>query len=766
MTQARTRTTDSATQWRTFGDDIPKEELDDDKLDVAPLARKVAGFIRNLDHPHNGYVLGLHGPWGSGKSTFLNFVIKCLGTTTDGSTSDEDKIRIVEFKPWIVAGHQDLLAAFIKVLSESAFPQTKAKKFFRFMARSADGKTGEVIDAIAKVAVALDSTLAGGMLTNATKLAKASAAKLLEKYLEEPSLQAAHKTLKEKLKDSGIRIFVTIDDIDRLTQKEMVTIMQMVKTVGQLPNVVYLLAYDRAKLHAALDTLDVGDGAGYAEKILQHEIELPVPSRTVLVRIVEDDLKRIIGKRAGDWRYRTLMSRGVTRWVRKPRDVHRLSNAIRFSWTILQDELDPDDLLAMEGLRLFQPDVFEWIRGNHDFIFREGSFRLATDSARKQHVDMFISTLPRGTSADTTSILSILFGSDFSHARSHEDPAFRLHDASRRRISTKHNFDAYFALQPSRPFVAETAIDDLLRPDQDVDTVAGLLSDLIFSDNPHRSAIMIDLFEQLTLRLAKKEIQSVIAAPLLEAIFAIGERFLRKFSAPDAVSVSPRTRLLELVAQLLETLRKDQPYAKYVVHSIFEKRISAIFAADVYAECCLPPEGSISETGTNDMIPDDIAEYVQRRLKELLEHARDEKRLERAPYFRNILTAWRAIERNDSRSNAPNTWLIGAIRECLKAMVTIAREFVVVGDHDGKIVHTFASHSYPKVYENLLTDISDAATHHMEKDTCPQRVRDLLSTLVDGLEALPNVQAMRAIDRRFANLRPDSDNVPEVPEAR
>jgi hypothetical protein len=59
----------------------------------------------------------------------------------------------------------------------------------------------------------------------------------------------------------------------------------------------------------------------------------------------------------------------------KPRDVLRLANAVKFSWPTLEGEIDPVDLLAMEGLRLFDTQAFNWIRDNRDFLFRDGHYQ-------------------------------------------------------------------------------------------------------------------------------------------------------------------------------------------------------------------------------------------------------------------------------------------------------------------------------------------------------------------------------------------------------
>jgi hypothetical protein len=48
-----------------------------------------------------------------------------------------------------------------------------------------------------------------------------------------------------------------------------------------------------------------------------------------------------------------LVRDGIRRWIRSPRDVVRLANAVKFSWPAVESEIDPQDLVAMEGLRLF-----------------------------------------------------------------------------------------------------------------------------------------------------------------------------------------------------------------------------------------------------------------------------------------------------------------------------------------------------------------------------------------------------------------------------
>ncbi|MBN9990973.1 hypothetical protein JND45_16695, partial [Listeria monocytogenes] len=74
-------------------------------------------------------------------------------------------------------------------------------------------------------------------------------------------LQKTYGELVGRLKKADRRFIVFIDDIDRLTNEEIRSLMQMVKTVGRLPNVTYVLSYDRQIVWSALGSLAPTDGA-------------------------------------------------------------------------------------------------------------------------------------------------------------------------------------------------------------------------------------------------------------------------------------------------------------------------------------------------------------------------------------------------------------------------------------------------------------------------------------------------------------------------
>lgn len=68
---------------------------------------------------------------------------------------------------------------------------------------------------------------------------------------EGPTLDDRKGELVEALQEFDGRIVVFLDDLDRLTDDEIREIVRLVKLVGDLPNVAYLLSFDRARVEQA-----------------------------------------------------------------------------------------------------------------------------------------------------------------------------------------------------------------------------------------------------------------------------------------------------------------------------------------------------------------------------------------------------------------------------------------------------------------------------------------------------------------------------------
>jgi hypothetical protein len=84
--------------------DVPTHTDDaavDDLLRRKPLARFIAEDLRRTRAQHMGsYVLHLHGPWGSGKTSLLNFIMDEFRMPTPTDKGVEERWIVAEFNAW------------------------------------------------------------------------------------------------------------------------------------------------------------------------------------------------------------------------------------------------------------------------------------------------------------------------------------------------------------------------------------------------------------------------------------------------------------------------------------------------------------------------------------------------------------------------------------------------------------------------------------------------------------------------------------------
>jgi predicted KAP-like P-loop ATPase len=92
--------------------DHPITEPHQDMFGFDPFARAIAASIAALRNPE-GLVIGIHGPWGSGKSSAVNLIKYHLGSGVLAGTAGLTRI---EFNPWWFNGADSLALGFFREL--------------------------------------------------------------------------------------------------------------------------------------------------------------------------------------------------------------------------------------------------------------------------------------------------------------------------------------------------------------------------------------------------------------------------------------------------------------------------------------------------------------------------------------------------------------------------------------------------------------------------------------------------------------------------
>lgn len=710
----------------TLGDDLPKNNpWQEDRLGYAPFAKRIATVITKMSAP-NGYVIGIHGQWGSGKSTALNFVLEFL--KKHNAEHDDDQVIHIDFRPWIVSGHQDLIVAFFKILSERLGPKgTRWTRLWRRTAGFVSGTTDNLVDAAATVALTVDPS--GGAASGfAGNLAKKSINSLLSRYLENPSLQAAYDELKAQLGRSGKRFVVTIDDIDRLEDKDVKSIMQMVKSTGQLPNVVYLLAYDRDIVWQTLDQGNSLIGPRFAEKIIQQEIELPKPSRNALLSILDQEISFLTGATEDTSRWQYIVRDGIQRWIRSPRDVVRLSNAVKFSWPALEGEIDPQDLLAIEGIRLFDPGTFNWIRDSRDFLFTEGRFIFASDDVRKAAVDGLKRRVPEDIQPQVMRVLSVLFPQSlkwFEDRQAFGEEAF-IEVIKRRGIGSEAGYDAYFGLHPSSDAIPKAVINDLMSKLDDADGIETIIRSYLGKKTSRGEPMIAKLLDELRVQYrASRPAQPTQS--LLDALFRVGDEVIGTDWDGTPFGLSPRAQLGFLIRNMLERWGPEE--AGSHLAAAFEKTNSPAFLADVYVDRGRELGVFKSRSNENSVISLQDFEELGKILIRKIQTSAEDGTLQAAPFYFDIVRAWAHL----AGAEAPRNWLTSGIVESAEFMAKVGAGLVSYSIGTKQRRYTMRDSPEPEIYD--LSILVNSGKKHLNGNLTDDQ-RSLLAEIVRGSEQL------------------------------
>jgi hypothetical protein len=138
-----------------------------------------------------------------------------------------------------------------------------------------------------------------------------------------------------------------------------------VRSVVDLPNVIYLLCYDSDTLaHSIKKAARVKSGHSYLEKIVQLTVMVPKPEPLQLRQWFSDELHLIASAKDEDElsRLKLVIDYEGGRQLQTPRSVVRALDAVRFFWPSLREaEADLADLVWLQLIKNGNPALYRWI---------------------------------------------------------------------------------------------------------------------------------------------------------------------------------------------------------------------------------------------------------------------------------------------------------------------------------------------------------------------------------------------------------------------
>lgn len=451
--------------------------------------------------PDEGIVISLEGAWGSGKTSAIQLVerrliirelarelnkpIDELAALEWSVISSEWENRrasrrshVIRFNPWNFSGQENLVRAF--------FTEVGA-----VVGHPADGAVAvaikritDYLPTIGTVVGAGTSLVAGGAATagvaaTAGRAVGEGAQRLFDRNL---SLESSKRELAKALKEAEKRVVVVIDDIDRLLPSEMRAIFSLVKSLGDLPNLLYVLSFDRAVVSSVLKAGIEPIDPEFLEKVIQVQLKLPPPWQAEIRSLFFSKVNEVTGDVGvnDEGRWQVAFFEAIAPYIRTPRDVARFRNTLQVIWPNVVGDVDLTDLLLLITLQLSEPAIF-------DLVF-ENIEELSGESVSYLPDEKFASRFdPVGAKNEVVAkkLLGHLFPSLARGWNRHDmDGVPYMKKREQRRICTKEYYRNYFLFGREESRVSKYEIEAMLSSSSPEASLSALLSRL--EEKPER----------------------------------------------------------------------------------------------------------------------------------------------------------------------------------------------------------------------------------------------------------------------------------------
>ena len=464
--------TEDSPQKTRYSADRPNAPPSEDLLGRDAFSKRLAEDVRGWSG-NDSLVIAIYGNWGCGKSSLKERILWHLRAL-------DQNYPILDFNPWQFSGDGDLSGPFLRELDsvlktgKAGKSSSEASKLLRTYTRRLSGFAGTVTKTIGPVLVEKSPFLSAGIRMVGEMLTRFSVwletRENAAKVLEQRTLPEIKNALTQAMTALERSILVTIDDIDRLSADEIPEIFQLVKINADFPKLIYLLLFDRPVICEALDKVSNQRGKQYLEKIVQvayHLPEAPVHKvREILFKGIDECVEgRGATSRWEQERWSTLYLDGMAVYFVNLRHVYRFLGSFDFQVRHFQRpdgfEVNPVDLLGLETLRVFEPNLYEKLFMNKALL--TGDYGSGLFSEKKQEEINADRTKLLSAAADPTRpaaqhIIRTIFQPAISGRRGQPTDEW-LRQA---RVCHSEIFDKYFTLQLTVSDLGQVELEQLV----------------------------------------------------------------------------------------------------------------------------------------------------------------------------------------------------------------------------------------------------------------------------------------------------------------
>jgi hypothetical protein len=333
--------------------DQPITSANEDILGWREYANDLSNWIE-VNAESGDWVVGVQGPWGSGKSSFIRLFEQRYLEYTRAP-------MIFRFQPWLFSGSTELATSFCREFSAFLYKQSRVSN----AVKTAAALVSKYGDALVKVAHG--GAFAFGPLAIPGAAIVSGGVGYVKswdsKHGNGASIQDLKSQIVEELNRLSGKIVIIIDDVDRLQHSEILQLFQVIRAIANFPNVVYVLGYDHSVIVKSLEQAQKGNPEEYLEKIVNYAIRIPVVAqharRGILKDVVDDAFGGSLDPTEQARLWSLVESLGV-RVCKSLRSIKRFRNTLRW-WirSLGSQEIDPGDLFIIAMIQAREPSLWE-----------------------------------------------------------------------------------------------------------------------------------------------------------------------------------------------------------------------------------------------------------------------------------------------------------------------------------------------------------------------------------------------------------------------
>lgn len=320
---------------------VSEDDVDYDMLKRGGIINQLYRSI-TCAHSEKSYVISLEGPWGSGKTTILNNTKRMILD----SCQEQEYIIIDDFDPWLYGSQEAILLALFDTLLKRVGMRYSPFRIYR------------MVEGLEKAVS--ESHIAGSVVRSL----------LVDRTSQVEEVQQIKKRISSFLKASGKTVVFFIDNLDRANESNILFLFKLISLIFDFPNVVYVLSFERERIDAILrDTQEFDER--FTEKIIQQVVKVPALSEECIGDAYTVCLCNILNAYGISVehipRYKTVI-RAILDNAQNPRAFKRYINSVLSQVFCEDNMLDKRDLLAIETIRFFEPELYSAIYRNRKFF--------------------------------------------------------------------------------------------------------------------------------------------------------------------------------------------------------------------------------------------------------------------------------------------------------------------------------------------------------------------------------------------------------------